>query len=130
VNTTCTQRYGRSNVRSRVDTSLGQRSSPVPSPRSHAVHSLATLFRSQLSDSSSLSPHTPCDTLPLGSGDIWDDMDYGEQCVDYFCFGPRENRGRFRPWKKKSRAVIEADSEERAKKGEEDEKNPETSEKY
>ncbi|KIJ08955.1 hypothetical protein PAXINDRAFT_17941 [Paxillus involutus ATCC 200175] len=56
-------------------------------------------------------------------------MDYGEQCVDYFCFGPRENRGRFRPWKKKSRAVIEADSEERAKKGEEDEKNPETSEK-
>ncbi|KAF8836598.1 hypothetical protein BDN67DRAFT_282636 [Paxillus ammoniavirescens] len=41
-------------------------------------------------------------------------MDCGEQCIDYFCFGPRDNRERFRPWKKKSRAVIEA--EEQAKK--------------
>jgi hypothetical protein len=41
-------------------------------------------------------------------------MDCGEQCVDYCCFGPRENRERFRPWKKKSRAVMEA--EEQAKK--------------
>ncbi|KIJ11908.1 hypothetical protein PAXINDRAFT_15239, partial [Paxillus involutus ATCC 200175] len=51
-----------------------------------------------------------------GSDDSWDNMDCGEQCVDYTCFGPRENREKFRPWKKKSRAVIEA--EERAKKGE------------
>ncbi|KIJ08958.1 hypothetical protein PAXINDRAFT_172698 [Paxillus involutus ATCC 200175] len=70
-------------------------------------------------------PSTASNTAPVGrsssfaqsntgSDDSWDDMDCGEQCVDYFCFGPRENRERFRPWKKKTRAVIEA--EERAKK--------------
>ncbi|KIK93125.1 hypothetical protein PAXRUDRAFT_531595 [Paxillus rubicundulus Ve08.2h10] len=47
-------------------------------------------------------------------------MDYGEKCVDYFCFGPRENRERLRPWKKKSREVMEA--EEQAKKGRRNEK--------
>ncbi|KAF8837780.1 WD40 repeat-like protein [Paxillus ammoniavirescens] len=51
----------------------------------------------------------------MGSDNSWDDMDCSKQCVDYICFGPRENCERFRPWKKKLRAVIEA--EERAKKG-------------
>ncbi|KIJ13546.1 hypothetical protein PAXINDRAFT_13671 [Paxillus involutus ATCC 200175] len=50
-----------------------------------------------------------------GSDDSWDDLDGCEKCIDYFCFGPRENRERFRPWKKKSRAVMEA--EEQTKKG-------------
>ncbi|KAF8839806.1 WD40 repeat-like protein [Paxillus ammoniavirescens] len=50
-----------------------------------------------------------------GSDDSWDDLDGCEKCIDYLCFGPRENRERFRPWKKKSRAVMEA--EEEAKKG-------------
>ncbi|KIJ14706.1 hypothetical protein PAXINDRAFT_12532, partial [Paxillus involutus ATCC 200175] len=50
-----------------------------------------------------------------GSDDSWDDLDGCGKCVDYVCFGPRENRERFRPWKKKSCAVTEA--EEQAKKG-------------
>ncbi|KIJ11907.1 hypothetical protein PAXINDRAFT_171536 [Paxillus involutus ATCC 200175] len=49
-----------------------------------------------------------------GSDDGWDDTDCGKQCVDYFCLGPREDRERFRPWRKRSRAVIE--TEEQAKK--------------
>ncbi|KAF8835694.1 hypothetical protein BDN67DRAFT_1015309 [Paxillus ammoniavirescens] len=59
-----------------------------------------------------------------GSDNSWDDMDCGEQCIDYICFGPRENRERFRPWKKKSRAVIEA--EEHAKKGKKKKEAPKT----
>jgi hypothetical protein len=49
-----------------------------------------------------------------GWDDGWDDTDCGDQCVYYFCFGPRTNRERFRPWRGKSRAGIEA--EEPAKK--------------
>ncbi|KAF8836610.1 hypothetical protein BDN67DRAFT_1014575, partial [Paxillus ammoniavirescens] len=46
-----------------------------------------------------------------GSDDSWDDMDCGEKWVDYLCFGPRENRERFRPWKRKSHEVIEAEKQ-------------------
>ncbi|KIJ04527.1 hypothetical protein PAXINDRAFT_22178, partial [Paxillus involutus ATCC 200175] len=46
-----------------------------------------------------------------GSNDSWDDMDGCEKCVDYGCFGPRENRERFHPWKKKSRATMEAEKQ-------------------
>ncbi|KAF8836006.1 WD40 repeat-like protein [Paxillus ammoniavirescens] len=52
-----------------------------------------------------------------GSDDSWDDMDCGEKCVDYLCFGPRENRERFRPWKKKSREVMEAEEQAKKAKG-------------
>jgi hypothetical protein len=38
-------------------------------------------------------------------------MDCCDKCVDYGCFGPRENRERFRPWKKKSRATMEAEKQ-------------------
>ncbi|KIK80815.1 hypothetical protein PAXRUDRAFT_114201, partial [Paxillus rubicundulus Ve08.2h10] len=50
-----------------------------------------------------------------GPDDSWDDLDCSEKCVDYFCFGPRQNRERFRPWKNKSREVME--TEERSKNG-------------
>jgi hypothetical protein len=46
-----------------------------------------------------------------GSDDSWDDMYCCDKCVDYGCFGPRENRERFRPWKKKSRATMEAEKQ-------------------
>jgi hypothetical protein len=51
-----------------------------------------------------------------GSDDSWDDMDCDEKCVDYLCFGPRENREKFRPWKKKSREVIEAEKQAKKQK--------------
>ncbi|KIK74632.1 hypothetical protein PAXRUDRAFT_530804 [Paxillus rubicundulus Ve08.2h10] len=44
-----------------------------------------------------------------------DDMDCSEKCVDYLCFGPRQNRERFHPWKNQSREVME--TEERSKNG-------------
>ncbi|KAF9240037.1 hypothetical protein BU15DRAFT_74264 [Melanogaster broomeanus] len=47
------------------------------------------------------------------SDDSWDDMDCCGKCLDYFCVGARSDRERFRPWRRKSRAVIEA--EERLK---------------
>ncbi|KAF8834156.1 WD40 repeat-like protein [Paxillus ammoniavirescens] len=51
-----------------------------------------------------------------GSDDSWDDLDCGEKWVDYLCFGPRENRERFRPWKKKSREVIGAEKQAKKQK--------------
>ncbi|KAF9234438.1 hypothetical protein BU15DRAFT_79046 [Melanogaster broomeanus] len=44
-----------------------------------------------------------------GSDDSWDDLDGCGKCLDYFCGGPRSDRERFRPWRKKSPAVIEAE---------------------
>ncbi|KAF9222273.1 hypothetical protein BS17DRAFT_783459 [Gyrodon lividus] len=52
----------------------------------------------------------------VASDDSWDDMDSCGQCLDYFCGGPRPNRKRFRPWKKKSRAVLEAEEQARKEK--------------
>ncbi|KAF9222270.1 hypothetical protein BS17DRAFT_181731 [Gyrodon lividus] len=52
----------------------------------------------------------------VASDDSWDDMDSCGQCLDYFCVGPRPNRERFRPWKKKSRAVLEAEEQARKEK--------------
>ncbi|KAF9222336.1 WD40 repeat-like protein [Gyrodon lividus] len=52
----------------------------------------------------------------VASDDSWDDMDSCGQCLDYFCGGPRPNRERFRPWKKKSRAVLEAEEQARKEK--------------
>ncbi|KAF9234211.1 quinon protein alcohol dehydrogenase-like superfamily [Melanogaster broomeanus] len=46
-----------------------------------------------------------------GSDDSWDDMDSCDKCLDYFCGGPRPDRERFRPWRKKSRAVIQAEQQ-------------------
>ncbi|KAF9222322.1 hypothetical protein BS17DRAFT_183574 [Gyrodon lividus] len=43
-------------------------------------------------------------------------MDSCGQCLDYFCGGPRPNRERFRPWKKKSRAMLEAEEQARKEK--------------
>ncbi|KAF9233410.1 hypothetical protein BU15DRAFT_80162 [Melanogaster broomeanus] len=45
------------------------------------------------------------------SDDSWDDMDGCGKCLDYFCGGPRPDRERFRPWRKKSPAVIEAEQQ-------------------
>ncbi|KAF9222263.1 hypothetical protein BS17DRAFT_783421 [Gyrodon lividus] len=47
-------------------------------------------------------------------------MDCCGQCLDYFCVGPRANREKFRPWKKKSRAVLEAEERAREEKGREE----------
>ncbi|KAF9221724.1 WD40 repeat-like protein [Gyrodon lividus] len=47
------------------------------------------------------------------SDDSWDDMDCCGKCLDYFCVGPRADRETFRPWRKKPRALFEA--EERAR---------------
>ncbi|KAF9219592.1 hypothetical protein BS17DRAFT_384379 [Gyrodon lividus] len=43
-------------------------------------------------------------------------MDCCGKCLDYFCVGPRADRERFRPWKKKPRAVVEADERAREEK--------------
>jgi hypothetical protein len=51
-----------------------------------------------------------------GSEDSWDDMDCCTKCLDYFCVGPRADRERFRPWKKKSREVIEAEKQAKKEK--------------
>ncbi|KIJ09184.1 hypothetical protein PAXINDRAFT_17718 [Paxillus involutus ATCC 200175] len=52
----------------------------------------------------------------VGSEDSWDDMDCCGKCLDYFCVGPRADRERFRPWKKKSRAVLEAEKQAKEEK--------------
>ncbi|KIK93250.1 hypothetical protein PAXRUDRAFT_829161 [Paxillus rubicundulus Ve08.2h10] len=52
----------------------------------------------------------------VGSEDSWDDMDCCAKCLDYFCVGPRADRERFRPWKKKSRAVLEAEKQAKKEK--------------
>ncbi|KAF9232502.1 hypothetical protein BU15DRAFT_81156 [Melanogaster broomeanus] len=65
-------------------------------------------------------PSTPSKPVPegrassfaqsnAGSDDSWDDLDGCGKCLDYFCGGPRPDRERFRPWKKKSTAVIQAE---------------------
>ncbi|KAF9230136.1 hypothetical protein BU15DRAFT_83999 [Melanogaster broomeanus] len=38
-------------------------------------------------------------------------MDSCGKCLDYFCVGPRPDRERFRPWRKKSPAVIKAEQQ-------------------
>ncbi|KAF9239102.1 WD40-repeat-containing domain protein [Melanogaster broomeanus] len=44
---------------------------------------------------------------PTASVDSFDDLDNCGKCLDYFCGrGPRPNRETFRPWRKKSRALI------------------------
>ncbi|KAF8834962.1 hypothetical protein BDN67DRAFT_502993 [Paxillus ammoniavirescens] len=43
-------------------------------------------------------------------------MDCCGKCLDYFCVGPRADRERFRPWKKKSRAVLEAEKQAKKEK--------------
>ncbi|KAF9233554.1 hypothetical protein BU15DRAFT_80004 [Melanogaster broomeanus] len=44
------------------------------------------------------------------SDDTLDNLDNCGKCLDYFCgHGPRANRETFRPWRKKSRALIEAE---------------------
>ncbi|KIK78280.1 hypothetical protein PAXRUDRAFT_834635 [Paxillus rubicundulus Ve08.2h10] len=52
----------------------------------------------------------------VGSEDSWDDMDYCAKCLDYFCVRPHADRERFRPWKKKSRAVLEAEKQAKEEK--------------
>ncbi|KIK78195.1 hypothetical protein PAXRUDRAFT_834688 [Paxillus rubicundulus Ve08.2h10] len=52
----------------------------------------------------------------VGSEDSWDDMDCCAKCLDYFCVGPRADRERFRPWKKKSRVVLEAEKQAKEEK--------------
>jgi hypothetical protein len=43
-------------------------------------------------------------------------MDCCTKCLDYFCVGPRADRETFRPWKKKSRAVLEAEKQAKEEK--------------
>ncbi|KAF8839815.1 WD40 repeat-like protein [Paxillus ammoniavirescens] len=52
----------------------------------------------------------------VGSEDSWDDMDCCGKCLDYFCVGPRADRETFRPWKKKTRAVLEAEKQAKEEK--------------
>ncbi|KAF9231480.1 hypothetical protein BU15DRAFT_82344 [Melanogaster broomeanus] len=52
----------------------------------------------------------------VGSDDSWDDMDSCDKFLDYFCIGPRLDRERFRPWKKKCPAAIEADRQNKGSK--------------
>ncbi|KAF8833955.1 hypothetical protein BDN67DRAFT_650548 [Paxillus ammoniavirescens] len=43
-------------------------------------------------------------------------MDCCGKCLDYFCVGPRADRETFRPWNKKSRAVLEAEKQAKKEK--------------
>ncbi|KAF8834965.1 WD40 repeat-like protein [Paxillus ammoniavirescens] len=52
----------------------------------------------------------------VASEDSWNDMDCCGKCLDYFCVGPRADRERCRPWKKKSRAVLEAEKQAKKEK--------------
>ncbi|KIK78874.1 hypothetical protein PAXRUDRAFT_771505, partial [Paxillus rubicundulus Ve08.2h10] len=52
----------------------------------------------------------------VGSEDDWDDMDCCAKCLNYFCVGPRADRERFRPWKKKLRAVLEGEKQAKEEK--------------